>query len=162
MGIDFSEPMLRKACKKLLDQELSSSIALSLGDGVSLPFQDDTFNASMIAFGLRNIPEKERALSEMVRVTKGGGKVIILEFTLPGKGPMRRLYPFYFMKILPWMGGLISGDKGAYAYLPESVFHFQSPEKYKELMRRAGLDRVTSYGLTFGIASVIAGTKRHP
>ena len=160
LGLDFSEPMLRKAAQKLLEKKLLSTIALSLGDALYLPFQDNTFNASMIAFGLRNILKKEQALSEMVRVTTKGGRVIILEFTFPEKGPMRKLYPFYFMRILPWVGGLISGDKGAYAYLPESVFHFQSPENYKDLMRRVGLDRVNAYGLTFGIASIIVGTKK--
>jgi len=162
LGLDFSEPMLRKACEKLLKKRLLSTIDMNLGDALSLPFQDNTFNASVIAFGLRNILKKEQALSEMVRVTKKGGKVIILEFTFPEKGPMRRLYPSYFMKILPWVGGLISGDKGAYAYLPQSVFHFQSPEKYRELMKGAGLDNITSTGLTFGIASIITGIKKDP
>ena len=162
LGLDFSEPMLRKACEKLLKKRLLSAIDVSLGDALFLPFQDNTFNASVIAFGLRNILKKEEALAEMTRVTKKGGKVIVLEFTFPERGPMRRLYPSYFMKILPWVGGLISGDKGAYAYLPQSVFHFQSPEKYRELMKGVGLDNVTSTGLTFGIASIITGIKKDP
>jgi demethylmenaquinone methyltransferase/2-methoxy-6-polyprenyl-1,4-benzoquinol methylase len=114
----------------------------------------------MIAFGLRNIVKKEQALSEMVRVIKKGGKVIILEFTFPQKGLMRRLYPIYFQRVLPWVGGLVSGDRGAYAYLPESVFHFASVENYEEIMRRVGLENVGSQSLTGGVASVISGIKK--
>ena len=161
MGLDFSEAMLRAAQQKLQKRHLSDRIFLSLGDAVSLPFRDGSFSASMIAFGLRNIPEKDRALREMVRVTREGGRVILLEFTLPRKGVMKILYPIYFTKILPWVGGRVSGDKGAYAYLPESVFRFRYPEDYEELMRRSGLDQVHSRHLTFGIVSLMVGTKRH-
>jgi demethylmenaquinone methyltransferase/2-methoxy-6-polyprenyl-1,4-benzoquinol methylase len=159
-GLDFSEPMIRGAHRKLLKKGLSQTIVLSLGDTLSLPFRENTFSASIIAFGLRNILEKERALSEMVRVTKGGGKVIILEFTFPQKGLMRRWYPIYFKRILPWVGGIISGDRGAYAYLPESVLHFRYAENYEEMMIKSGLEKVTCQGLTSGIASIISGMKR--
>ncbi|MGZ3589975.1 MAG: bifunctional demethylmenaquinone methyltransferase/2-methoxy-6-polyprenyl-1,4-benzoquinol methylase UbiE [Thermodesulfobacteriota bacterium] len=159
-GIDFSEPMIKKAQQKVFREGLSQTIALSLGDALFLPFRDNTFSASTIAFGLRNIVKKEQALFEMVRVIKKGGKVIILEFTFPKKGFMRRLYPFYFQRVLPRIGGFISGDRGAYAYLPESVFHFASVENYMEIMRKVGLDNVRSRGLTGGVASVISGTKK--
>jgi demethylmenaquinone methyltransferase/2-methoxy-6-polyprenyl-1,4-benzoquinol methylase len=159
-GIDFSEPMIKKAQQKVFREGLSQTIALSLGDALFLPFRDNTFSASTIAFGLRNIVKKEQALFEMVRVIKKGGKVIILEFTFPKKGFMRRLYPFYFQRVLPRIGGFISGDRGAYAYLPESVFHFASAENYMEIMRKVGLDNVRSQGLTGGVASVISGTKK--
>jgi len=159
-GIDFSEPMIKKAQQKVFRERLSQMIALSLGDALFLPFRDNTFSASAIAFGLRNIVKKEQALLEMVRVIKKGGKVIILEFTFPKKGLMRRLYPFYFQRVLPRIGGFISGDRGAYAYLPESVFHFASAENYMEIMRKAGLDNVRSRALTGGVASVISGTKK--
>jgi demethylmenaquinone methyltransferase/2-methoxy-6-polyprenyl-1,4-benzoquinol methylase len=159
-GIDFSEPMIKKAQQKVFREGLSQRITLSLGDALFLPFRDNTFSASTIAFGLRNIVKKEQALLEMVRVIKKGGKVIILEFTFPKKGLMRRLYPFYFQRVLPRIGGFISGDRGAYAYLPESVFHFASAENYMEIMRKAGLDNVRSRALTGGVASVISGTKK--
>jgi demethylmenaquinone methyltransferase/2-methoxy-6-polyprenyl-1,4-benzoquinol methylase len=152
--------MVKRAQQKVLEKGLSQTIALSLGDALSLPFRDNTFSASMIAFGLRNIVKKEQALSEMVRVIKRGGKVIILEFTFPQKGLMRRLYPIYFQRVLPWVGGLVSGDRGAYAYLPESVFHFASVENYEEIMRRVGLENVGSQSLTGGVASVISGIKK--
>jgi demethylmenaquinone methyltransferase/2-methoxy-6-polyprenyl-1,4-benzoquinol methylase len=158
-GLDFSHPMIKKAQRKVLSKGLSQAITLSLGDALFLPFRDNTFRAVVIAFGLRNIVKKEQALSEMVRVIQKGGKVIILEFTLPQKGLMRRLYPIYFKRILPWVGGILSGDRGAYAYLPESVLHFASAKNYEEIMKRAGLEKVESQPLTAGVASVISGTK---
>ena len=158
-GLDFSHPMIKKAQRKVLNKGLSQTITLSLGDALSLPFRDNTFRAAMIAFGLRNIMKKEQALSEMVRVIQKGGKVIILEFTFPQKRLMKRLYPIYFQRILPWVGGFISGDQGAYAYLPESVLHFASVENYEEIMKRAGLENVGSQSLTGGVASVISGIK---
>ncbi len=160
-GLDFSEPMIRRAHRKLSGKDFSERIALSLGDALSLPFRENTFNAAMMAFGLRNIVNKEQALAEMVRVIRGEGKVIILEFTLPKSGLMRRLYPFYFKKVLPWIGGVVSGDRGAYEYLPESVHPFRFAENYEELMRKVGLKDVGSHSLTGGIASIISGMKNH-
>jgi demethylmenaquinone methyltransferase/2-methoxy-6-polyprenyl-1,4-benzoquinol methylase len=151
--------MIRRARQKLLKKGISQKIALSLGDALTLPFRGNTFTASMMAFGLRNITKKEEALAEMVRVIKEGGKVIILEFTFPRRGLPRTVYPFYFEKILPWIGGLISGDREAYAYLPKSVHLIRYAENYEEMMRRVGLKNVTSYPLTGGVASVISGTK---
>jgi len=161
-GLDFSEPMIKRARQKILRKGFFQSIALSRGDAIDLPFRENTFSASIIAFGLRNIPNKEQALSEMIRVIKRGGKVIVLEFTFPRDELMRRLYPFYFKKLLPWLGGLISGDRGAYAYLPESVTQFPHAEDYEEMLKRSGLEEIRSRRLTFGIASIISGIKRHP
>ncbi len=158
-GLDFSQPMLERARWKVSRKSLSHMITLSLGDALSLPFRDDTFDASMIAFGLRNIVGKEQALSEIVRVVKKDGKVIVLEFTFPQKGWMRRFYPIYFQKVLPRVGGFISGDRGAYAYLPESVFHFASAEHYERIMKKVGLMNVASRSLTGGVASIITGIK---
>jgi len=159
LGLDFSEPMIKYAQQKLLKRGLSQAIVLSLGDALFLPFRENTFSVSMIAFGLRNILKKEHALAEMVRVVKEKGKVIILEFTFPKTGLMKRLYPVYFKRVLPRVGGLISGDRGAYAYLPESVYPFRYAENYEVLMRKAGLKNVVSRPLTGGIASIISGIK---
>ena len=159
LGLDFSEPMIKYAQQKLLKRGLSQAIVLSLGDALFLPFRENTFSVSMIAFGLRNILKKEHALAEMVRVVKEQGKVIILEFTFPKTGLMKRLYPVYFKRVLPRVGGLISGDRGAYAYLPESVYPFRYAENYEVLMRKAGLKNVVSRPLTGGIASIISGIK---
>ena len=161
-GLDFSEPMIKRALQKVLRKNLLPSIDLSRGDAIDLPFRENIFGASLIAFGLRNIPNKERALFEMIRVIKKGGKVIVLEFTFPGNKLMRRLYPFYFKKFLPWLGGLISGDKGAYAYLPESVTQFPHAEDYEKMLKQFGLEEIRSRRLTFGIASIISGIKGHP
>jgi demethylmenaquinone methyltransferase/2-methoxy-6-polyprenyl-1,4-benzoquinol methylase len=159
-GIDFSGPMIRRAREKLSRKGLVRGVGLGLGDALSLPFRENTFSGSMIAFGLRNIVEKKQALNEMVRVVKSGGKVVVLEFTFPQKGLMRWLYPVYFKKILPWIGGSVSGDRGAYAYLPESVFHFRYAEEYEELMRKSGLASVLTRPLTGGVASIISGIKK--
>jgi demethylmenaquinone methyltransferase/2-methoxy-6-polyprenyl-1,4-benzoquinol methylase len=159
-GFDFSEPMVRRAQEKLSKKGFSGMVALGLGDALSLPFRENTFSGAMVAFGLRNIVEKGQALSEMVRVVRPGGKVVVLEFTFPQKGLMRRLYPLYFKRILPWVGGSISGDRGAYAYLPESVLHFRYAEEYEGLMRKSGLANVLSRSLTGGVASVISGIKK--
>jgi len=161
LGLDFSEPMIRRARQKILKKGLCHSIALSRGDAIELPFRESAFSASIIAFGLRNIPKKEQALLEMIRVLKKGGKVIVLEFTFPKDVWMGRLYAFYFKKCLPWFGGLISGDRGAYAYLPESVSQFPDAKDYEEILKRSGLEKIRSLKLTFGIASIISGTKRH-
>ena len=161
-GLDFSEPMIKRARQKILRKGLRQSIDLSRGDAIELPFRENTFGASIIAFGLRNIPNKEQALFEMIRVIKKGGKVIVLEFTFPRDKLMRKLYPLYFKKFLPWLGGMISGDKGAYAYLPESVTQFPHAEDYGEMLKRSGLEEIRSQRLTFGIASIISGIKRHP
>jgi len=160
-GLDFSEPMIQRARQKIIRKGLVQTIHLSLGDALSLPFRENTFTASVMAFGLRNIVKKQEALSEMVRVVKRGGKVVILEFTYPQKGLMRWLYPLYFKKVLPWIGGLVSGDKGAYTYLPESVLHFQKAKDYEEIMKRSGLLNVTSCQLTGGVASIISGIKKN-
>ena len=161
-GLDFSEPMIKRAREKILRKGLLQSVALSRGDAIELPFRDNTFSASIIAFGLRNIPNKERALLEMIRVIKNGGKVMVLEFTFPRDALIGRLYLLYFKNLLPWLGGLISGDRGAYAYLPESVIQFPHAEDYEQMLRRSGLEEIRSRKLTFGIASIISGIKRHP
>ncbi len=158
-GLDFSEPMIRRALQKFQKRGFLSRAALSLGDALTLPFRENTFTASMIAFGLRNIAEKEKALAEMVRVVKEGGKVIVLEFTLPKNVWIRKFYSIYFKIILPRIGGLVSGDWGAYAYLPESVSHFRYAGSYEKILEKAGLKNVSSRPLTGGIASIISGTK---
>jgi demethylmenaquinone methyltransferase/2-methoxy-6-polyprenyl-1,4-benzoquinol methylase len=158
-GLDFSEPMIRRALQKFQKRGFLNRAALSLGDALSLPFRENTFAASMIAFGLRNIAEKEKALAEMARVVKEGGKVIVLEFTLPKNGWIRKFYSIYFKTILPRIGGLVSGDRGAYAYLPESVSHFRYARNYEKILEEVGLKNVRSRPLTGGIASIISGTK---
>ncbi len=161
LGIDFSRHMIKRAYKKLQKKGLSNSISLSLGDALALPFREDTFSATIIAFGLRNIFDKDLAISEMKRVTRKEGKVVILEFTLPSNGLMKKIYPIYFKMILPFIGGLISGDRGAYSYLPQSVIQFQNAEDYGRIMERHGLEILNIKKLTSGIASIIVGIKKY-
>ncbi len=160
VGIDFSRPMLQTAHRKILSKGFSNNIMLGHGDALYLPFKKEVFSASLVAFGLRNIVHKEQALEEMIRVVKPGGKVVILEFTLPKNVMMKHFYLLYFRKILPWLGGLISGDREAYAYLPESVSHFPDPEDYERLLKKSGLGEVATRKLTFGIVSIISGIKK--
>jgi len=159
-GVDFSRAMIERAHGKLQKKGLFERVSLGFGDALALPFREETFSASIIAFGLRNIVDKEQALLEMIRVIQRGGRVIVLEFTLPRPWVVRKLYSFYFQRLLPRAGGLLSGDRGAYAYLPQSVFEFPDPETYAVLMRRVGLEGIRSKTLTCGIASIITGVKR--
>lgn len=158
-GIDFSEPMIRRAQKKMAERDLLQSIFLGLGDALALPFKAGIFSASFIAFGLRNIVKKEEALSEMVRVVKRGGKVVVLEFTFPQKGAVGWFLSFYINKILPWIGGLLSGNLAAYQYLPESILRFPKIEDYKNLMIRAGLVKISSIPLSGGTVAILSGIK---
>ena len=159
-GVDFSRAMIERAHGKLQKKGLFERVSLGFGDALALPFREETFSASIIAFGLRNIVDKEQALLEMIRVIQRGGRVIVLEFTLPRPWVVRKLYSFYFQRLLPRAGGLLSGDRGAYAYLPQSVFEFPDAETYAVLMRRVGLEGIRSKTLTCGIASIITGVKR--
>lgn len=160
MGLDFSKPMLQTAYQKIRSKGYLNKIMLGHGDALFLPFKGNVFSASLIAFGLRNIVQKGKALDEMTRVVKPGGKVVILEFTLPQNGMMKFLYLIYFQKILPFLGGLISGDREAYAYLPESVSTFPHAEDYERLLKQSGLGEVATQKLTFGVVSIISGTKK--
>lgn len=158
-GIDFSEPMIRRAQTKTTQKGLFTNIFLGLGDALALPFKEGIFSAAFIAFGLRNIMKKEEALSEMVRVLKRGGKVVVLEFTFPQVGVMSWFFSFYIKRILPWIGGLLSGNKGAYAYLIESILRFRKIEDYKNLMIGAGLVEISVFPLTGGIVAILTGIK---
>lgn len=161
LGMDFSKNMIKRAYQKLEKKGLSNSISLSIGDALFLPFREETFSATIIAFGLRNIFNKDLAISEIKRVTKKGGKVVILEFTLPSNILMKKIYPIYFKRILPIIGGLISGDRGAYSYLPRSVIQFKNIEDYGSIMERYGLEILSIKKLTFGLASIITGIKKY-
>jgi demethylmenaquinone methyltransferase/2-methoxy-6-polyprenyl-1,4-benzoquinol methylase len=124
IGIDISEKMLEIGRKKVEAAGLAAKIDLRYGDSERMEFADETFDAVTVAFGVRNFEHLEIGLKEMYRVLKQEGKVVILEFSMPRYFPMRQLYRFYFRHILPLVGGWISGNKGAYVYLPESVSRF--------------------------------------
>jgi demethylmenaquinone methyltransferase/2-methoxy-6-polyprenyl-1,4-benzoquinol methylase len=158
VGLDFSEKMLELGKKKIKAAGCQDRIELHLGDVTSLPFEDNTFDASIIAFGIRNVQDYKKGIAEMGRVVKSGGKVVILEFTTVQNRFFKAPYRFYITKVLPFIGEIISGKRGAYKYLPASMLDFPPPDKLKKVMEETGLQAVKYYKLTFGITAVHVGT----
>ena len=159
IGADISENMLTVAREKAKERKLSEQLDFRYGDSENLEFPDNTFDAVTVAFGVRNFEHLEKGLTEMYRVLKPGGKVVILEFSTPERFPMKQLYRFYFKRVLPWIGGIVSGNRKAYEYLPTSVFAFPQGEAFLKIMRSCGYRQVTQCRLTFGIASLYVGEK---
>jgi len=158
-GVDISEKMIEIGIEKVKKRGYDGRIELRKGDVNHLPFDDKTFDASLIAFGIRNVQDYEHALKEMVRVVKSGGYVVILEFTSL-KHPLIRPYYWYVTKLLPVIGEVISGRRGAYRYLPDSMKDFPEPETLQSMMQEVGLRDVRYYTLTFGIIAVHVGIKK--
>ncbi len=160
IGADFCLPMLLPARDKTQRRHAADRIRYVEADTQRLPFPDDTFQLTTVAFGLRNVTDTDRGLSEMVRVTQPGGRVAILEFSKPRHWLFGRLYRFYFRCILPRIGQTISRSRdNAYTYLPASVMEFPEGEALAEKMRACGLTDVRWHPLTFGIATLYVGIK---
>lgn len=159
VGVDFCEPMLRLGQRKIRKYANSRRITLVLADALQLPFASDRFEAVTVAFGIRNVVDIRRAFAEMWRVLKPGGRVVCLEFSLPRHPIFRALYSFYFYRLIPWMGGLLS-HRDAYTYLPESVRRFPERERLAQIMREAGFVEVTWQERTFGVVCIHSGVKR--
>lgn len=158
-GVDISENMLSIGREKILKRKLEGRINLKQANSLSLPFADGEFDAAMVAFGVRNFEDLSKGITDINRVLKDGGSLYVLEFSMPSKFPMRNLYRFYFRKVLPFVGGIVSGSKSAYTYLPESVFAFPEKEKFVEIMTNAGFKNCSYKRLTFGVASIYVGYK---
>lgn len=156
-GLDFCRPMLDFAARKSEDR--AGGILYVEGDALRLPFADETFDAVTIAFGLRNLASVEGGLRELLRVTRAGGRVCVLEFSQPVVPGFRALFRFYFTRVLPRLGGLVSGSRGAYEYLPDSVTRFPDQGRLAELMREVGFASVEFENLTGGIAALHTGTR---
>ncbi|MGH9948539.1 MAG: bifunctional demethylmenaquinone methyltransferase/2-methoxy-6-polyprenyl-1,4-benzoquinol methylase UbiE [Pyrinomonadaceae bacterium] len=154
IGTDFCRPMLAIAKSKALE------IPFVEGDAMRLGFADATFDAVTIAFGLRNLSNVRDGIGELQRVLKPGGKLIILEFSSPNMPGLRAVFNYYFRSILPRIGGLVSGSRGAYEYLPDSVSKFPDQKQLAAMMRESGLDDVEYTNLTGGIAAIHAGVKK--
>lgn len=158
IGVDISEEMLEYGRKKLKKKGLTSSIELLRADSEQLIFDDNKFDAVTVSFGVRNFQNLEKGLTEMWRVLKPGGMVMILEFSQP-KAWFKPLFNFYSSKITPGIGKLISGDKKAYSYLHESVSVFPSGKEFCSLLEKTGYRNVAYKPLTFGIATIYTGIK---
>jgi demethylmenaquinone methyltransferase/2-methoxy-6-polyprenyl-1,4-benzoquinol methylase len=151
VGVDFAGAMLARGLEKVRARALDGRIALVRGDAAALPVAADTMTAAMIAFGIRNVDEPERAAREIARVLKPGGRLAILEFGLPRARLLRRLYLWYFRRVLPHIGRLVSRHTDAYSYLPASVGTFPEPSAFVATLERAGFASVHAHRLSFGI-----------
>lgn len=153
VGLDFCRPMLEIAARK------TPQIPYIEGDALRLPFADETFEVVTIAFGLRNLAGVEEGLRELRRVLRPGGRVGVLEFSSPVVPGFRRLFQFYFTRVLPRIGGLVSGSRGAYEYLPRSVSQFPDQKRLAALMSGVGFAEVEYSNLTGGIAALHTGRR---
>ncbi len=159
LGVDFCLPMLQRGADKVARVGLAHRIRLQVASAEILPFDSGVFDAATVAFGIRNLADRRRGLAELSRVLRTGGVGIILEFGTP-QGPLfGRLYRFYFHRVLPWLGGLVSGDRRAYSYLPASVSGFPSPGEFARLMEDVGFHDVRFRALTGGIVMLHVGRK---
>ena len=159
VGLDISEGMLAIGRQKIKQKHLDTMISLEKGDSTNIPFSDNSFDAVTVAFGVRNFDDLEKGLREMLRVTKPGGKVVILEFSMPEKFPIKQLYSFYSRKIMPVIGQLLSRQRAAYEYLPDSVRQFPHGKAFIKIMHVCGYEDTNVTSLTFGIASIYSGIK---
>lgn len=158
VGVDFTPEMLRHAGPKARARGLSG--AFVHGDAMRLPVDSGVADVCSVAFGVRNLADPDAGLRELARVLKPGGKLLVLEFSPPPRGAMGALYRFYFTRVLPTIGGWISGDRDAYRYLPRTVGAWFEAEEFRDRMARAGLVDCGFERLTFGIASLHWGTRR--
>lgn len=159
VGIDISTEMLAVGREKITKKGLDHMIQLFEGDSENIQFKNDSFDAITVAFGVRNFENLEKGISEMYRVLDKGGKLVVLEFSKPRNFPIKQIYNFYFFKILPFWGRIVSKDISAYTYLPESVENFPDGEKFLEICKTCGFESVSEQRLSFGIASIYVGTK---
>jgi demethylmenaquinone methyltransferase/2-methoxy-6-polyprenyl-1,4-benzoquinol methylase len=158
-GIDISKKMLERGKAKVEKKGLSNIIELIAGDSEKIPFTDNVFDVAMVAFGVRNFSDPLKGLSEMKRVIRNEGMIMVLEFSKPTSFPFRPVYNFYFRNILPFFGKLFSKDKAAYNYLPESVMKFPDNEDFLKLLVLAGFSDTRQLKLTGGVASIYTGIK---
>ena len=158
-GIDISQGMLDVGVEKITKKGLTNRIQLQLADSEKLPFQDNSYDAITAGFGVRNFEDLNKGLSEMYRTLKSGGKVAILEPSEPTNFPLKQFYNLYFHHILPLIGGIISKDKNAYTYLPDSVSAFPSGKDFLTELDKVGFKESKHIPLTFGIVSLFIAIK---
>lgn len=159
VGVDLAEEMLQVGRKKVATLNLSDVISLEKGDSENLRFEDNTFDAAIVSFGVRNFENLEKGLSELYRVIKPGGHLMVLEFSMPEKAPFKQLYFFYFKNILPLVGRMVSKDPAAYTYLPESVKAFPYGEAFDTILKKVGFKNTKRNSYTFGVSTAYVGQK---
>ena len=158
-GIDFSQRMLDLGRIKIAQNGYNQAVSLQIGSGECLPFADESFDGVICAFGIRNFADVQLGLREFFRVLKPGGRVVVLEFSIPQNQFLKTAYEWYFNLILPKIGNIISGHSNAYSYLPESVANFPSQKKFIKWIEKIGFKKVSFSELTFGIVSIHRGYK---
>jgi demethylmenaquinone methyltransferase / 2-methoxy-6-polyprenyl-1,4-benzoquinol methylase len=159
VGVDISEGMLSFGREKIKKLGMDSVITLQSGDSERLAFEDNTFDAVIVSFGVRNFENLEKGLTDMCRVMKSGGTCVVLEFSKPQTFPMKQLYNFYFKNILPTVGKIVSKDTSAYTYLYDSVQAFPEGNDFMKVFQRAGFTQTQCLPLTFGISTIYVGRK---
>lgn len=159
VGLDISEGMLKVGQKKIEKKGVTDVIRLVVGDSENLPFEENYFDALTVGFGVRNFEDLEKGLSEMLRVVRPEGKLIILEFSKPKKFPIKQAFGFYSKRIIPFLGKNISKDEKAYAYLPESVAAFPEGKDFTDILTKVGYKNVEAQTVSGGIATIYTGRK---
>ena len=159
IGLDISDQMLKVGKEKITNKNLNSRIKLINGDAENLSFNNETFDAITVGFGVRNFENLEKGLNEIYRVIKEGGYVAILEPSYPEKFPLKQLFNFYFETLTPIIGNLISKDYKAYSYLSKSVKNFPSSNNFIDQLKQIGFSKCNHYALTFGVVSLYIAIK---
>lgn len=159
IGMDISSGMLEVGKNKMKTKNVSHIIDMQLGDSENMPFEDGYFDAITVGFGVRNYENLEKGLTEMLRVTRSGGKIVILEFSKPKRFPIKQAFAFYSRFIIPFFGKRISKDEKAYAYLPESVAAFPEGKAFTDILSKLGYKQVESTLVSGGIATIYSGIK---
>ena len=159
VGADISEGMMALVTEKAEKAGVSDRIKLQVADGEDLPYGEGSFDRVTCAFGIRNFEHKEKGLEEFLRVLKAGGRAVILELSVPQNKVVRWVYDLYFTRLLPRIGGAVSGDRAAYRYLPASVHNFPSPKVFCRMMEQAGFREVRCRTFTFGLCRMFVGMK---
>lgn len=159
IGIDISEGMMKYGREKLTKLNLDSIISLKSGNAETVSFPDDTFDAIVVGFGVRNFQNLNTGLTNLHRMLKPGGQLIVLEFSYPKNSFVKTFYNFYFSKVTPFIGRLFSKDTRAYTYLTESVKAFPHNEKFTEILKTLGYKNTSFETLSFGIAAIYKGEK---
>ncbi|BCX80479.1 demethylmenaquinone methyltransferase/2-methoxy-6-polyprenyl-1,4-benzoquinol methylase [Methylomarinovum caldicuralii] len=156
---DINAAMLRRGRDRLTDEGIVRGVRYAQVDAQCLPFEDDTFDCITIAFGLRNVTDKDKALASMYRVLKPGGRLLVLEFSKPTSELFGKVYDLYSFKLLPLMGKLVAGDPDSYRYLAESIRMHPDQNTLKGMMTKAGFERVEYFNLTQGVVAIHRGYK---